>query len=188
LITARVMIALERESSRRRVMRIEYQLTPDDWAAFGEHCGRNAPGFRRSAHVGRVVGIIVTLAAAAILWRQSASLGWLVAGMAAAVAWGWWWPRYLIAHAGSHMRTREQPCLRGRHLMEATPNGLYAECDITKSTVRWSGIAAVAEDDGHIFVMLSDVQGYVIPKREVVSGSIELFLAELNQYRNGPAA
>ena len=132
--------------------------------------------------------MVLILCSGGLLWRQSTSFVWVAAGMVAAAMWGWWWPRYVVAHAGSHMRSREQPCLRGRHLMEALPEGLYAECDITKSTVRWSGIAAVAENANHIFIMLNDVQGYVVPKRQVVSGTIEVFSAKLNQYRSDPAA
>ena len=167
--------------------RIEYQLTPDDWAAFGEHVARTAPGFRNSKHVGRVVGMVMILAASAFLWQQSGSNWWIAAGLVAALVWAWYWPRYLIAHVGSHMRDREQPCLRGRHLIEATQQGLSAECDITQSTVRWTGISAIAETATHIFVMLNDVQGYVIPKTRITSGSVETFLSEMNQYRGRPA-
>ncbi|HEX6085951.1 MAG TPA: YcxB family protein [Thermoanaerobaculia bacterium] len=101
----------------------------------------------------------------------------------AAVVWVWYWPRYVIAHARSHMTRRELPCLRGRHAMEAAQQGLSAECDITHSTERWAGISAVAESATHIFVMLNDVQGYVVPKGRVTDGDVGAFLTEMNQYR-----
>lgn len=132
--------------------------------------------------------MVLILCSGGLLWRLSSSFGWVAAGIVAAVLWGWWWPRYVVAHVRSHMSRREQPCLRGRHSMEALPEGLHAECDITRSTVRWRGIASVAENADHIFIMLSDVQGYVVPKLRVVSGSVDVFSAEVNQYRRDQAA
>src|SRR4051794_9255436 len=78
-------------------MRIEYQLTPEDWAAFGEHCARTAPGFQRSMYVGRVFGMAVILVAAVVPGSQSGSFIWFAAGIVAALVWAWLWPRYVIA-------------------------------------------------------------------------------------------
>ena len=132
--------------------------------------------------------MVVILVAAVALWSRSGSIIWVAAGIFAAVVWGWYWPRSVIEHARAHMRNREQPCLRGRHLMEAVPEGLHAECDITQSTIRWAGIRSVVDNPTHIFVMLNDVQGYVIPKARVGTGNADAFLAEINRYRNHPAA
>src|SRR5439155_21987411 len=123
-----------------------------------------------------------------VLGSRSGSFIWFAAGIVAALVWAWRWPRYVIAHIRSHMRDREQPCLRGRHAMEAVPEGLHAECDITDSMVRWAGIRSIAETTTHIFVMLTDVQGYVIPKARVGIGNVEAFLAEINRYKGCPAA
>ena len=164
-------------------MRIEYELTPEYWAAFGEHCGRTAPGFRRTAVIGSLFGVVLILLTTVVLWQRSDSYVWLIIGFAGAGAWGLYWPRYLVSHARSHMRNREQPCLRGRHVMEAAANGLSAECEITSSVVKWPGIHAVSQTADHVFVMLSDVQGYVIPKKRVTSGDVEHFVRELHQHR-----
>lgn len=164
-------------------MRVEYELTPDDWAAFGEHCARTAPGFQKTTQVGLVIGMLLILGCSALLSLRAGTFLWLFAGMVAALIWGLYWPWYVVSHARSHMRVREQPCLRGGHLIEAVAEGLHAKCDITESTVRWPGIRSVSETPDHVFVMLSDVQGYIIPKRRVTNGSLELLLQEIDHYR-----
>jgi hypothetical protein len=121
-------------------LKIEYELTADDWASLGEYGARTAPEWRKAKDVGVVVGMLLILASTTFLWSRSASAWWIAAGFAAAVAWGWYWPHHLVSHARAHMASRDQLCLRGSQVLEVLASGLYARCDITESTVRWPGI------------------------------------------------
>lgn len=160
-------------------MKVEYELTRDDWADLGEHCARTAPEWQRARHVGVVIGMLLILASSAFLWSRSASPWWITAGLVAAAAWGWYWPHHLVKHARAHMSSRQQLCLHGRHIMEVLASGLYARCDITESTVRWPGIRNVAQTATHVFIMLNDVQGYVVPKARVTDGDLDEFVRQL---------
>lgn len=68
------------------------------------------------------------------------------------------------------------PCLRGRHVMEALSTGLLGSCDITSRTTQWNGVAGIAETSSHVFVMLAPEQGYVIPRKRIVSGDLDRFV------------
>ena len=70
-------------------MRIEYELTEDDWVALGEHCGRTAPGFRQASRMGAISGVIAFLVVSILGYQRSASAVWLV--VAAVLAGGWVW-------------------------------------------------------------------------------------------------
>jgi hypothetical protein len=166
-------------------MRIEYELQPDDWAAFGEYCARTSPRMQKVRHAGVVnvaLGLLLGTGAASI-WSRSPF--WIILGMGLAVAWGWYWPRQLVANCRKVMATRELPCLRGGHVLEACPDDLLAKCDVTEAAIRWVGIRDVAETGEHVFVMLDELQGYTIPKRRVTSGDIDEFVRAANQYRAG---
>ncbi len=163
-------------------MRIEYDLTPEDWAAFGEHCARTAPGFRKTAHVGAVMGMALLLIATILVWQRTGSPFWLTVMLVATVAWGWYWPRTLVAHVRGHMSRHERPCLRGRHALEARPDGLAARCDIAETLTRWAGIQSVVASNDHVFVMLTDVQGYVVPRARIAGGDLDEFVGEADRY------
>jgi hypothetical protein len=168
-------------------MRIEYDLTAEDWADFGEYCARTAPEFRRAIHGGITSGVLTIVVVSGLLWLKTSSLGLVLVGAVTAVAWGLFWPRRLVSHVRAHMRKRQLQCLTGLHILEATPEALLAKCDVTESTTRWAGIDHVAETARHVFVMLSDVQGYVIPKARIRGGDLDQFAREAQSYASALA-
>lgn len=166
-------------------MRIEYELKPDDWGAFGEYCARTSRQFQSAIARGILVVAVSAVAVTAVAAVRSNDLRWIAGGVVVAIVWALYWPRKMISNARTYMTGREQPCLRGRHVLDANRDGLFAKCDITESTTSWRGIQSIAETGSHVFVMLDEVKGYVIPKSGVVTGDIAEFVAEANRYRTG---
>ena len=166
------------------IVRIEYDITPEDWAAFGEYHARTSPQFRSATRSGVITGILVLLLAATTMSLAKHSIAWLVLGLCGAPAWVWYWPRQVVANTRSYMARKDLPCLRGRHVMEALPEGLRAKCDVTESLVAWVGIRDVIRTPEHVFVMLDQLQGYVIPKKLVLSGELEPFAREVERFRS----
>ena len=163
-------------------MKIEYDLTPDDWADFGEYCARTAPEFRRARHNNIMSGVIMAVALSVLLWFTTRSLTIVVASTVFGIAGAFFWPNRLVSHARAHMQKRELSCLNGRHVLEITPEALMARCDVTESTTRWAGVHHVAETTRHVLVMLNDVQGYVIPKARICEGDLSQFAYEARKY------
>lgn len=163
-------------------MRIEYELTKDDWGAFGEFCARTAPEFLRAARVGVAVGVLSILAVSALLSLELHAVSFLVTGICAAVGWAVVWPRRLVSNARTHMRGRQRACLTGVHAMETTPEALNAKCDITQSSVKWMGVSHIAKTARHVFIILSGGQGFVIPKERICSGNLDEFIREAEEY------
>ncbi|HEU4889118.1 MAG TPA: YcxB family protein [Thermoanaerobaculia bacterium] len=162
-------------------MRIEYDITPEDWAAFGEYHARTSPQFRRATRVGVMNGMLILLLAGTAMSLAMHSIAWLALGLCGAAVWGWYWPRQVEANTRSYMAGKDLPCLRGRHVIEALPEGLRAKCDVTESLVAWVGVRGVIQTPEHVFVMLDRLQGYVIPKKLVVSGELEPFTREVER-------
>jgi YcxB-like protein len=164
-------------------MQIEYVLTPDDWAAFGEYHARHSPHFQRVKNQAVLNGILLALVAGGTLWIFASPAVALVIAICVAAGSAWYGPRQLVAHVRTHMVSKERACLRGRHFMETLPAGLRSRCDITDSTVAWAGIRDAIETPDHIFLMLDEMQGYVVPKQAIVAGDVGHFLREVAKFR-----
>lgn len=164
-------------------MQIEYELMPDDWAAFGEYHARHSPHFQRAKNRSVLNGILLAVAIGVILSIYANPAAALIVAICAAAGSAWYAPRQLVAHVRAHMAGKERACLRGRHFMEALPAGLRSRCDIADSTVAWAGIRAVIETADHVFLMLDELQGYVLPKQRIVAGEIGRFLSEVATFR-----
>jgi hypothetical protein len=165
-------------------VRIEYEQTPDDWAEFGEYCALNASQLRNAARNGVQNGTILFLMVFGAIAYFAKSWLAVVVGVALAAFWTWHWPRQLIRDARKSMAANDAPCLRGRHVLEALPEGLRAQCDVAETTTRWAGIHSIGETDTHVFVMLSEVQGYTIPRSRIVSGDLSALLKAVKLYRS----
>lgn len=168
-------------------MKIEYNLTPRDWADFGEYCARTAPEFRRARRNSITSGVVTVVVLSILLWFTMGSLTMVIAAAVFGLAGAVFWPSRLVSRARSHMQERERQCLTGRHILEATPAALTARCNVTESTTRWVGIHNVAETPLHVFVMLNDVQGYVIPKARICEGDLQQFTSEAQKYASASA-
>jgi hypothetical protein len=164
-------------------VRIEYDLSPEDWGAFGEYHARTSPQWKRATRLGVINGMVLVLIGAAVLWSDTRSMFWPVFGVGAAAFWAWYWPRQVVANARSSMTRKDRPCLRGRHVMEALPEGLRAKCDVTDSTITWAGVRNVIPTPSHVFVMLDELQGYVVPAGRVLPQDLESFLREVERFR-----
>ncbi len=170
-------------------MRIEYNLEPEDWADFGEYCMRQSAVYRRvvrNSWMGGVLALLLLCAAPALAAMKlpSASIA-AVCGAAGAVVGGVWGrPQRVIANVRKSMVERQPPCLRGLHIMEALPEGLHSTCEVTESTIRWAGIRNVTQTDDHLFLMLGESQGFIIPKGRIVQGNLDRFLEDVARYRS----
>lgn len=171
------------EPSDATTMQVEYELTPDDWAAFGEYHARHSPHFQRAKNRSILNGILLAAAIGAILWIYADLAVALTIAICAAAGAAWYPSRQLVAHARAHMAAKERACLRGRHFMEALPAGLRSRCDIADSTIAWAGIRDVIETADHVFLMLDELQGYVLPRQRIVAGDIGRFLREVAKFR-----
>jgi hypothetical protein len=178
--------AAERQTVRRLIatMRIEYELQPEDWAAFAEHCALTSPTYRRAARNVAVAGSLILFLLGAFAGAAANSVIWPAAGVALALAWLWYWPRQLVRSVRENAMRQERPCLTGRHVMEALPDGLHARCDITDSLTRWAGVTDIVAASRHVFVMLGEMKGYTISKSRVDSGDIESFITAARRYRD----
>jgi hypothetical protein len=172
-------------------MRIEFTLSPADWAQFGEfQVSRLATvrrQVRRTQAVMATAVALLSLAAAMVL--DSWGIGSVAFGAGIIVVWDV--PRQVRANARRQMAALfdegRNPCVRGRHRLEALAEGLAARCDASQSLTAWPAIEAVAQTPSHAFLLLGGGRGLVIPRERIIEGSLDSFLARVREL-SGSAA
>ncbi|HKS07232.1 MAG TPA: YcxB family protein [Gemmatimonadaceae bacterium] len=158
-------------------MRIEYTLTNDDWNAFADYCVDHAPSFIKA----RKQTQVLTVLTGALL--GSAIGGW----------YGVWWPSavgVLIGIGGAIFQIprdmkkgtrkfvlRQTAIAReGRHVADAQADGLYTENDIANAKVAWRMVERIDETPTHVFVLLAEATGYVIPRGPLPTSDLVQFV------------
>lgn len=166
-------------------MHVEFNLAPADWSAFGEYQVRNLRTMRRDvlrAQLG--VGaflLVVTLGLVFLagFWPWAAVV--LAGGLLAILDM----PRQIRGRVRKQMAALfdegRNPCVRGLHRLEATPEGLASKCDASQSLTNWNAIEGVAETSSHTFLLFGGGRGLVIPRGGLVSGDLAAFSTEVRQ-------
>ena len=167
-------------------MKIEYMLSIDDWVVFSLQYLETSSEGKRALTNGRIMGSLFFIVFGSILYYFTASLLLLVVSLLAIGVWYFFFPRLLrssqrIATEQRH-RESQNPCLNGAHRLELTPNGLHASCDVSDTTIQWSGIARIERNSTHGFVYLRNNTGYVIPREKVHEGDFSTFIAEAQKH------
>ncbi len=161
-------------------MRVEYELAPEDWAAFAERCALRSRPFRQTRLYMQGLGSLAILIAVVRFIgpsTEAALLTLLLVGC-------WWWlaPQLLYRRVRRQAIVRDRPCLKGRHVLEADSECLRAKCDVSDSRHKWAGVRAVESQRTHVFVFVGDSLGYTVPRSRVVSGDLERFVEVANGY------
>jgi YcxB-like protein len=154
-------------------MKVQYNLTVEDFAAlqrFGES-QQPSSGFRSRLWACIAIGVIACCVVAmansdgmAIQWD---SLGIYVvlsfwAVLVYLVVATWWskrtFPRTAYAAANQRQMTENL-------LLELLPEGLKHSTHFSTNTLSWSVVKRIDETAEHLFFLLDDNSGFVIPRR-----------------------
>jgi hypothetical protein len=154
-------------------MRVQYSITAEDFVAL-QHFGdslRPTAGFGSRlwswfliALVACVVVVLTTQEGATIHWD---SLGIYVvlafwAVLVYLVITGWWAKRTFPQRAFREAKARH---MTEGLLLELQPDGLKHTSNGATNTVTWPGVKRIDEFEGHLFFLLDDNWGFVIPRR-----------------------
>ncbi len=61
----------------------------------------------------------------------------------------------------------------GQHSYEFNDTGIQESSEHTQILIRWSGVRELRETDGHLFIMVDQNAGCIIPKRDLTSPEAE---------------
>jgi YcxB-like protein len=176
-------------------MRIVYENTLEDIAAFSRYHYDNSPAIRRLRlyllGIALVAGALCSVAVLRLLGGDTLAT-WLSATLAATIVgimlvavpkrWSsWFWNSYgrrYIARAYSEGRNR---ALFGRHELQFSEDGVSERTEVGELNLRWSAIERIQCTDDYTFIYVSAVSALVLPRARVTEGDYGGFIADLER-------
>lgn len=161
-------------------MRVEYTLSKSDWLALADHYVATAPTYRRAILTTRLVTPIACGLTVLALERDRIS-NLAVGGIVLVVAVIAWFtvPGSIRRSVRKYILRQTRVCHEGPHVLEVRAEGLYSTCARGESTLAWMALDSVAETPTHVFVTLSEANGFAIPRGGITSGDLGAFTAVL---------
>ncbi|MBR0666764.1 YcxB family protein [Roseomonas hellenica] len=161
------------------MIRLEYDVTPADFEAFNLHIAyqpRLRAQRRRQAIAILIFFPIVVMTIGLLfpppkggpdlIWYLAAQLGF---GLVVAVA------MILFSHLAFRRRLRAQvrtmlgrnprESFLGKQQLEVGPEGVTIDSPLLRATYRWPAVVGAEETEAHLFIMLGEVYGIIVPKR-----------------------
>lgn len=101
-----------------------------------------------------------------LVWYVAAQLAFgLVAAAAMILFSHMLYRRRLRGVVRSMLGRNPRESFLGKQQLEAGPEGVTVESAHLRATYRWPAVVGVEETDAHLFVMLGEVYGIIVPKR-----------------------
>lgn len=163
-------------------MRIRYEVTLDDLAAFARFHAAHSVEWKRQLRLqvlSGALGIVVITAAVA----RQAGMSAMVFGLPALLAWLVLTPRlamrWYIKHAKRMYGEGTKPGLIGWRELQLNDDGITSLSAEGTMFTRFSAIGPVEREHNHGFIYVNGVQAHVIPFATVTEGDAEAFLEQV---------
>ncbi|MBL8222841.1 MAG: YcxB family protein [Bryobacterales bacterium] len=163
-------------------MRIRFELTPDDLAAYSLHYAKHSPEWRRQMRL-QVYGVALAIGLSTYLHAIPRGWDWVVLGAVVLVGWVSLAPRFIWSWYAKHARRMYsenwRPGAPATHELELTGEALVGTMSNGRIATKYEEIVRVEEAGGYAFINLNGLQAHIIPVGRLVEGDGESFLREL---------
>jgi len=149
-------------------MRIEFDLTPEDFFHFADHHISHSPTMRKIDWFFMTVPTTAIFLGFVYVARSKPLHGVLIglfsAGLYLALGLlaG---PRAVRSLIRRTFRDGPRPAELGHHVFEMSPDGLADRSEHGEMRIRWSGIGRVREDASYVYLYTQPDAALVVPKR-----------------------
>jgi hypothetical protein len=151
-------------------MRLEYELTKQDYIDFNIYYIKNSDTLKRSLIIQRYVMAVFFLIIPFAIYRVTdiPLWYWLAVFFVVAVLWVIFYPKYFmsatIKRISKLVDEGKNKDMLGKHIITVNEEGIKEESKNGDSRINWDGVEKVAEAENHIFIYISSVMAYIIPK------------------------
>lgn len=161
------------------MIRLEYEVTPADFEAFNLQVAYRPRLKAQRRRQAITLLILFPLAVMTIgllfpppkggpdlIWYILAQLAFgLVAAAAMILISHLVYRRRLRGVVRSMLGRNPRESFLGKQQLEAGPEGVTVESAHLRATYRWPAVVGIEETEAHLFVMLGEVYGIIVPKR-----------------------
>lgn len=154
-------------------IKITFDFTMDDWMAFQKHYANTSKDFKQV----KIISIIAFPAILALysIWdyyfQKEMTYIWFAIFGISTLLWLYFFPRYLdrktIKNAKKIIERWDNKSILWKQDMTLTEEYLFVKTAGTEQKVYWSKIYKIEENDEHIFIFLTTISAFIIPKEDI---------------------
>ncbi|RDW17394.1 YcxB family protein [Oceanobacillus chungangensis] len=156
-------------------MKINYNLTEDDYLKFNLFHMKNSKSVMRSLNIQRFLTPVFFILIS-YLFSKIAETPFLFAFIPffiMSILWIIFYPKFfyktIIRNVKKMIREGQNGGLIGEHHMIFTKDEITESTSTDETKVKWSGIQAFKEDNDYFYLYNSSVSAYILPKRELTN-------------------
>lgn len=168
---------------------IEYANSLADLEAYSLYHLKRSPVGRRSLRMSAIIVGAIILLGSLILSFPNLDVAALLLSTIGAVAGALVYPSICARAARTqtrrHYSSGRNMTVFGWHRLTLLDDELREENEGGSRSVRYEALEGVAETESHVFVFVTTVSAYVIPKNAVSSGALDSFVARLRERIEG---
>jgi hypothetical protein len=156
-------------------MEINYRLTEEDYLKFNLFHINNSESANKSLKTQRFATPFVYIIFAYIFANIAdipflyALIPFLIVG----ILWVIFYPRYfqsrILSQTTKMIREGKNEGLLGEHTMTLSDEGIVDSNPNGETRVNWTGIIKLVEDESNLYVYISSVSAYIIPKKDLTN-------------------
>lgn len=155
-------------------MKIDYNLTEEDYLKFNMFHIKNSKAATKSLNLQRFLGPIFFIVFAYIfsMIAEIAFLGLLITFLIVSLLWVIFYPKYFYSHVSRQTRKMiqegENEGLLGNHHLLMTEEGIIETTSSGETKVTWASLKEFKEDEDNFYLYNSGLSAIILPKRNVV--------------------
>ena len=163
-------------------MEIEYQFGEADLLAFSEyHVAHSTPNreVRRRQTYGYAVLLAVFGLILLLFGGTALAIAFLLLGPPWIVYWPWRVKQVQRRQLLARYREAKNPALDVPVVLSVDEEGLTCVSSTSRSRMSFAAVQRVADTPDHVFVYLGPEQAFIVPRRRVSRGDVDIFVQEL---------
>lgn len=165
--------------SKGGLMIFEYELSKQDYIDFNIYHMKNSDTLKRSLHLQQYLLPIFYLIMPFILAgiTDIPLVIWLTTFVIVAVLWVIFYPKYFmsstIKRISKLVDEGKNKDMLGKHCIIVDEDGIVEKTENGESRTKWNGVEKVTETEKYVFIYISSIMAYIIPKSVFVSDIIK---------------
>lgn len=164
---------INKEEDKGIEMKINYNLTEEDYINFNLYHVKNSKTAKKALNRQRFLSPVIFMISAYVIstFGGMPFLSLFISFFITSVLWVIFYPKYfygLITRNSKKMfKEGKNDGLLGDHSLIMTDEGIVDASLNRESKVVWSGIESFKEDNDNLYLYVSSVSAYILPKREL---------------------
>lgn len=156
-------------------MKIDYDLTEEDYLNFNMYHVKNSKTAMKSLKLQRFLGPIFFIVFAYIfsVIAETEILGLFIVFLIIGVLWFAFYPKYFYSHVKRQTKKMiqegENEGLLGEHHLLMTDEGITETTSTSETKVGWESLKEFKEDDDNFYLYNSSLSAIILPKRDVAN-------------------